>query len=776
MAKVTKHRIIICIVSVIVLAVCIGVASYTFADEIIEARDDLGYLAPPEANSEQVNEEFIELAEEMEETTSDEESPADKEEIKEDAVDQDKCEADAGEDSIDEESEEDEDAEEGEESAALVNDVLYDEDASNEEVSDEDSEDGASDADSSDENEESETADLTLNLATKYPSKYDGRTLSYSSKIKVKNQGTLGICWACALATTAERSWMQEQVNNGRTPSTVAFSPLHLAYFTYNHATDELKDTANDSTYINTTSRKWYSIGGNNSLGVTTLSTWSGIANDSIKPLASHSTGAAASKISFSTADARKDSLIIENAYTPYGVDEIKEAITEKGAVASSYFSNAYYYNSSKTAYYCSDDRVPNHAVAIIGWDNSYAASNFKGSKAGTPPGNGAWICQNSWGSDWGNKGYFYISFYDATLKDAMCVDMQSSSAYDHNYHYDGSSISNNLTIRKEGSVANFFTVKANSKERLEAVAFNTNNVPGSSSSGICQNFTYNFRVDIYKNAKKPADLVEANLVDSVLVSNEGTAVTNVKLNKSILMDNGTDFAVQVTFLKCREDSSRSCRFAIESNSSPYTLIKSKAGFEKGQSYRKLSGTSSWQDCADYSQCARIKAYTKAATIEEKNNKVSVSGLSSRSYTGSVQKPTVKVTVNGRTVPVTVTYNTDCKNVGTHKVTICGTGKYSGTLTKSFKINPKSTSFKVYSRSKAFYTNIAKAEGAGYYQIAYRKKGTSTWKYVTTTSRYRTVKKLKAKTYYQVKVRSVKKVSGSSYYSGWTGIKTIKTK
>lgn len=93
---------------------------------------------------------------------------------------------------------------------------------------------------------------------------------------------------------------------------------------------------------------------------------------------------------------AKKDKLI-KNAIVKYGPGYV-----------SMYWSNSCY-NSNTNSYYNKSLPVGGHGVCIVGWDDNYSKNNF----LQTPPGNGAYIVKNSWGKNWGDEGYFYVSYYD---------------------------------------------------------------------------------------------------------------------------------------------------------------------------------------------------------------------------------------------------------------------------------------------------------------------------------------------------------------------------
>lgn len=98
---------------------------------------------------------------------------------------------------------------------------------------------------------------------------------------------------------------------------------------------------------------------------------------------------------------------------------KIKTHIKSSGGIrTSTYLSSEKYFYNNKALYINNSDVESNHSVTIVGWDDNYSKTNFK--PGNQPKNNGAWIVLNSYGSDWGEKGYFYISYDDALVEKWM--------------------------------------------------------------------------------------------------------------------------------------------------------------------------------------------------------------------------------------------------------------------------------------------------------------------------------------------------------------------
>ena len=173
-------------------------------------------------------------------------------------------------------------------------------------------------------------------------------------------------------------------------------------------------------------------------------------------------------------------------------------------------------------------------------------------------------------------------------------------------------------------------------------------------------------------------------------------------------------------------------------------------------------------------------------TFKIKNNfkKATVSGISNKSYTGKNITQSITVKYNGKTLKngtdYTVSYSSN-KKIGTATVKIAGKGSYTGTITKTFKINPaKQEIQKLTAKSKAFFVDWAQKGSASGYEIQYatNSKFTSAKKVTITSNKIAktTVSKLSGKKKYYVRVRSYTTVKGTKYYGAWSASKSVTTK
>lgn len=120
----------------------------------------------------------------------------------------------------------------------------------------------------------------------------------------------------------------------------------------------------------------------------------------------------------------------------------IKQAVYENGGAQSACYMPRMvdtewrqYYRDETCSFYYNGAQDPNHDVVIVGWDDHYSKEKF----VQQPEQDGAFLCMNTWGAEFGENGYFYISYEDSRIGETCVVytGIESVENYDRIYQTD---------------------------------------------------------------------------------------------------------------------------------------------------------------------------------------------------------------------------------------------------------------------------------------------------------------------------------------------------
>lgn len=398
------------------------------------------------------------------------------------------------------------------------------------------------------------TDETTMVSSAALPADYDLRATGRITDIR--DQGDYGSCWAFASLASLE------------------------SYLT--------KDTIVDLSENNLMWNSGFDItpdeGGNYTMATAYLARWSGPVSESSDPYGS------LKKAGLSPVYHAQEVVSIPNLPSA-----IKQALIDGGALYTSMYSvpldSTEHFNRDNAAFYYDGDEKPDHDVAIVGWDDNYSRDNF----SKKPEGDGAWIIRNSWGSDWGDGGYFYMSYYDTYAGSNVTAfhNAEATDNYSGIYQYDPLGNISAMGYGDEDQTAwgaNIFTATA------------SDNLTAVSTYALTPGTTIEIKIYTDVDDGRPNS---GTLRTTQTASFQRGGYYTIDLDHPVGLVAGQKFAVVIKFRTPGTNDS----VPVESRFENYS---SAVSAKPGESFTSNTGTGGWYDTskkADSNVC--IKAFTE---------------------------------------------------------------------------------------------------------------------------------------------------------------------
>ncbi len=424
------------------------------------------------------------------------------------------------------------------------------------------------------------TSPYASRRAAPLPSSWDSR--ENGSVTPVRDQGVTGGCWAFGALKSLESSSILKNISS---LDKTDYSENHLIWYTYHRLTDTSDPLYGD--YLETdivSEADYYDLGGNAYMAMFALANWWGAVREETAPFSAGSakelqTMAATMKAQGDSLRTQSDVHLKEAVfYDNASLDDIKQAVIDHGSLDVSVYydkKNMYSKNGITSAYEttCTPDDA-NHCVAIIGWDDSFNTFHT------SAPDSGAWLIANSYGTDSGMDGCYWVSYYDTSLCEFCSFEAEETDQYDTDLQYDGMGWSSLLHDTADMAFANIFTNAPDAPRRIGAAGFYT------ASDG------QPYQIQVYRHTDKTSP-VSGELIGQCTTSGyaEYAGYHTVALDETAIVDPGETFSVVVTF---PSNNDKEVYVAVEGNNDPeFSSHSSRAGesflFMDGEWYDNTS-------------------------------------------------------------------------------------------------------------------------------------------------------------------------------------------
>ncbi|MFP4547254.1 MAG: C1 family peptidase [Fidelibacterota bacterium] len=253
--------------------------------------------------------------------------------------------------------------------------------------------------------------------------------------------------------------------------------------------------------------------------------------------------------------------------FLPNDMNTIKTNIMENGPLYSTMYWSGAYYNGIDYTYAYPAKSIPNHAVLLVGWNDTLK----------TDVGKGAWIVKNSWGRDFGDMGYFYVSYQDSSMNSRVVHwDIRKKTRYNHFVNgYDDVGFVGNIGY---GDGADYGMMRYTSTQDEKIYQIGTWALSGGAEINI----------EVYENFNnnRPENLITASKIHEL----DYAGYYTFELEDTISLDPGEDIFIKVKFETKNLKFPLPVEYYLENYSNP--IIENDRFWisNKGDKWSRLSG------------------------------------------------------------------------------------------------------------------------------------------------------------------------------------------